>query len=134
MDLTVDKIVIESDTKNISLVEKLIDDISNQYNIHADVYGKLLLAIVEGVNNAIVHGNKLDISKKVQVEYLINDTTVQFTIIDEGKGFNFNDIPDPTLPENIEKTHGRGIFLMNHLADKIEFENNGSKVILSFNL
>ncbi len=134
MDLTVEKIVIESDTKNISLVEKLIDDISNQYNIHADVYGKLLLAIVEGVNNAIVHGNKLDITKKVHIEYLINDTSIQFTIIDEGKGFNYNDIPDPTLPENIEKTHGRGIFLMNHLADKIEFENNGSKVILSFNL
>ncbi len=134
MDLTVEKIVIESDTKNISLVEKLIDDICNQFDIHADVYGKLLLAIVEGVNNAIVHGNKLDIDKKVYVEYLITDSIIQFTITDEGDGFNYKDIPDPTLPENIEKTHGRGIFLMNHLADKIDFENNGSKVILSFNL
>ncbi len=134
MDLTVEKIVIESDTKNISLVEKLIDDISNQYDIHADVYGKLLLAIVEGVNNAIVHGNKLDLAKNVEIEYQITDSEVKFSIMDQGSGFDYNNIPDPTLPENLEKTHGRGIFLMNHLADKIEFENNGSKVILIFNL
>jgi len=58
MELTVDKLVFNSDTKNINLVEKLIDDLSNQFGLHSDVYGKLLLAVVEGVNNAIVHGNK----------------------------------------------------------------------------
>ncbi len=134
MDLTVERIVIESDIKNISLIEKLIDDVSNQYNLHSDVYGKILLAIVEGVNNAIVHGNKLDLSKKVSLEYQVSDKFVEFVITDEGCGFEFSSIPDPTLPENIEKTHGRGIFLMNHLADSIEFENNGSKVKLIFNL
>ncbi|TLX77194.1 ATP-binding protein [Labilibacter sediminis] len=126
--------VLKSDIKNISLVEKLIDDISVQFDIHADVYGKLLLAIVEGVNNAIVHGNKLDSNKDVELEYQVSDKVVEFVITDQGSGFDFTDIPDPTLPENVEKTHGRGIFLMNHLADDIDFENNGSKVKLSFNL
>lgn len=134
MDLTVEKIVLKSDIKNISLVEKLIDDISSQFDIHADIYGKLLLAIVEGVNNAIVHGNKLDENKNVELEYQISDDVIEFIISDEGLGFNFSDVPDPTLPENIEKTHGRGIFLMNHLADEIDFENNGSKVKLVFKL
>jgi serine/threonine-protein kinase RsbW len=134
MDLTVERIVIESDIKNISLIEKLIDDVSNQYNLHSDVYGKILLAIVEGVNNAIVHGNKLDLSKKVALEYQVTDKSVEFIITDEGSGFEYSSIPDPTLPENIEKTHGRGIFLMNHLADNIEFYNNGSKVKLIFDL
>jgi serine/threonine-protein kinase RsbW len=134
MDLTVERIVIESDIKNISLIEKLIDDVSNQYNLHSDVYGKILLAIVEGVNNAIVHGNKLDLSKKVALEYQVTDKSVEFIITDEGSGFEYSSIPDPTLPENIEKTHGRGIFLMNHLADNIEFDNNGSKVKLIFDL
>ncbi len=134
MDLVVEKIIIESDIKNISLIEKLIDDISNQYGLHSDIYGKLLLAIVEGVNNAIVHGNKLDAAKKVQLEYQIKEKSIEFIITDEGPGFDLNNIPDPTLPENIEKTHGRGIFLMNHLADIIEFEDNGSKVKLTFNL
>ncbi len=134
MDLIVEKIVIDSDIKNITLIEKLIDDISNQYDIHSDIYGKLLLAIVEGVNNAIVHGNKLDINKKVCLEYTITEKTLEFIIEDEGNGFDYSQIPDPTLPENVEKTHGRGIFLMNHLADEIEFENNGSTVKLIFDL
>ncbi len=134
MDLIVEKVVIDSDIKNITLIEKLIDDISSQYNLHSDVYGKLLLAIVEGVNNAIVHGNKMDVNKKVKIEYTVTDKNVEFVIEDEGIGFDYTNIPDPTLPENIEKTHGRGIFLMNHLADDIEFENNGSLVKLSFDL
>jgi serine/threonine-protein kinase RsbW len=133
MDILVEKVVIKSDITNISVVEKLIDDISTQYNLHSDIYGKLLLAIVEGVNNAIVHGNKLDKSKDVSIEYSISDNEVSFIIEDEGNGFDYESIPDPTLPENVEKTHGRGIFLMNHLADKIEFENQGSRITLIFN-
>ncbi len=129
-----ENILLQSDVKNINVVEKLIDDISTKYNLHSDIYGKLLLAVVEGVNNAIVHGNKLDSTLTVDVSYEVTDDLIQFVIKDQGNGFNFDSIPDPTLPENIEKSHGRGIFLMNHLADTIEFEENGSKVILSFNL
>ncbi len=134
MELTVDKLVFNSDTKNINLVEKLIDELSNQYNLHNDIYGKLLLGVVEGVNNAIVHGNKLDKDKNVTIYYCVEENKVLFTIIDEGTGFDYTNIPDPTKPENLEKTHGRGIFLMHHLADEIEFDNNGSTVKMQFNL
>ncbi|MCU4162426.1 ATP-binding protein [Carboxylicivirga caseinilyticus] len=134
MELTVDKLVFNSETKNINLVEKLIDDLSNHYDLHNDIYGKLLLGVVEGVNNAIVHGNKLDKSKNVTVEYSIQEDKVEFIIIDEGSGFDYTNVPDPTKPENLEKTHGRGIFLMHHLADEIEFENNGSTVKMQFNI
>jgi len=134
MELIVNKIEFGSDTKNINIVEKLIDDLSNQHDLHSDIYGKLLLAVVEGVNNAIVHGNKLNKEKIVKIEYLIDSDKVQFIIIDEGNGFDYTNIPDPTKPENIEKTHGRGIFLMHHLADKIEFENEGSIVKMTFNI
>ncbi|WP_317195173.1 ATP-binding protein [Carboxylicivirga sediminis] len=128
------KIEFNSETKNINIVEKLIDDLSAQYSLHNDIYGKLLLAVVEGVNNAIVHGNKLDKEKLVVVEYLLDDTRVEFTIKDEGTGFDYTEVPDPTKPENLEKTHGRGIFLMHHLADEIEFENEGSIVKMTFNI
>jgi len=134
MELIVNKIEFNSDTKNINIVEKLIDDISNQYDLHNDIYGKLLLAVVEGVNNAIVHGNKLDKDKFVTVEYSVDDKKVEFIIVDEGNGFDYTNIPDPTKPENIEKTHGRGIFLMHHLADKIEFDAEGSVVKMTFNI
>ncbi len=127
-----ERLVFKSDIKNINLVERLIDELSEKHNLKDDVYGKLLLSVVEAVNNAIVHGNKMDIEKDVILEYEIDDTKIDFIITDMGEGFDFNNIPDPTKPENIEKTHGRGIFLMNHLADEIEFEKNGSIVKLSF--
>ncbi len=134
MELTVNKVEFNSEIKNINIVEKLIDDLSVQFDLHNDIYGKLLLAVVEGVNNAIVHGNKLSKDKIVTVEYMIDDEKVEFTIIDQGTGFDYTNIPDPTKPENLEKTHGRGIFLMHHLADEIEFEEEGRIVKMIFNI
>lgn len=128
------RMILKSEIHNISLVEKLIDEISAEYKIHTDIYGKLLLAVVEGVNNAIVHGNKLDKEKDVVLEYQVTDKEIQVCIHDCGTGFDYNNLPDPTLPENIERTHGRGIFLMNHLADRIEFNDSGNQVSLFFNI
>ena len=125
-------LVFPSELENISRVERLIDDISSSYNLSSEIYGKISVAIIEAVNNAILHGNRLDVSKNVKVEFNIDDESIQFIIEDEGTGFDFENIPDPTLPENIEKTHGRGIFLMNHLADDIEFCENGALVDMKF--
>jgi serine/threonine-protein kinase RsbW len=129
-----EKLSITSEVRNISFVEKMVDDLSSAYKIDSDLYGKMLLAVVEGVNNAVVHGNKLDKSKTVTVEYSIINDSLYFHISDQGNGFDYTAVPDPTTPENIEKPHGRGIFLMYHLADGIEFKNNGSEVRLMFKL
>lgn len=126
------KITIHSDISNISLVEKLIDELSQQYSFHSDVYGKLLLAVVEGVNNAIVHGNKMVSEKKVTISYEVASNRISFTIRDEGQGFDHTLLPDPTTPENIERTHGRGVFLMKHLTDELAFSDKGNEVKLTF--
>lgn len=126
------KITIHSDISNISLVEKLIDELSQQYSFHSDVYGKLLLAVVEGVNNAIVHGNKMVSEKKVKISYEVESNRISFTIRDEGQGFDHTLLPDPTTPENIERTHGRGVFLMKHLTDELAFSDKGNEVKLTF--
>jgi serine/threonine-protein kinase RsbW len=81
-----------------------------------------------------VHGNKLESDKDVVLQYEITDKIIQFVITDNGPGFNYKDLPDPTKPENLEKTHGRGIFLMNHLADEVEFNEKGNEVKVIFNL
>lgn len=126
------KITIHSDISDISLVEKLIDELSQQYSFHSDVYGKLLLAVVEGVNNAIVHGNKMVSEKKVTISYEVESNRISFTIRDEGQGFDHTLLPDPTTPENIERTHGRGVFLMKHLTDELAFSDKGNEVKLTF--
>jgi len=128
------EINIASRIENISLVENLIDEISSELSIVADIYGNILIAIIEGVTNGIVHGNKYDDSKYVQIIINHSNSVLNVKISDEGNGFNFNQIPDPTKPNNVEKPDGRGVFLMEHLADEISFDKGGAIVNLKFNL
>jgi serine/threonine-protein kinase RsbW len=133
MSATHRSITFPSVIENIHLVERLIDEIVAQYHVKEDHYGELLIAMTEAVNNAIVHGNRLDASKQVTVHFnVVDDTVIRFTIEDEGPGFDYNSLPDPTAPENIEKPHGRGVFLMRQLADKCDFVDNGRVVVLDF--
>lgn len=129
-----DTIELTSDLQNISTIEKLIDNQSALCSFNDEVYGKLLLAVVEALNNAIVHGNNLDPNKKVIVHYLIDDNIIEYTISNEGDPFDPDSVPDPTAPENLEKDCGRGIFLMRHMADNVEYSNEGRTVKLTFNL
>ena len=127
-------IIIESKIENINKIENIIDEVSEKARINSEVYGKILIATVEAVNNSIMHGNKEDDSKKVKVEFTINEDFVSITIEDEGPGFNFYNVPDPTTPENIENIHGRGVYLMKHLADDVIFHGRGNKVEIKFSL
>ena len=123
---------IVSQPESINLVEKLIDEIKSEYNIHEECYGNMLVAVTEAVNNAIQHGNKYDPEKMVHVAYEIEPDQIAFTVTDEGTGFDYMTLPDPTDPENLEKPTGRGVFLMKHLADQIIFSENGKVVELYF--
>jgi serine/threonine-protein kinase RsbW len=125
---------IVSKIENLRKVEKLVDELSSEYNISADVYGNILIAALEAANNAILHGNKLNENKNVEIEVNIEDRKLKIKIVDEGEGFDYKNIPDPTAPENIENVNGRGIFLMEKLSDKMEFSRNGATVELEFNL
>ena len=126
------EISIQSQLENIALVEKMIDGLCEVYNISEEHYGNILISLTEAVNNAIVHGNRLDPDKKVMLSYEADNNTLKFTIEDEGPGFDYENLPDPTAPENIEKPHGRGVFLMRNLADKCDFLEDGRVVELEF--
>lgn len=125
---------ISSEISNIRKIENVIDELSNELMINTDSYGKILIATLEAVNNAIIHGNKTDISKHVNVGFKLKKKSLNITVRDEGKGFNPKIVPDPTSPENIENLHGRGVYLMNNLADDIEFNPDGNQVTMTFNL
>jgi serine/threonine-protein kinase RsbW len=128
------ELTINSRVENISLVENLIDELSVELSLVADIYGNILIAIIEAVTNAIVHGNKLDETKKVTIQAEYQKPYLVVRVTDEGEGFEFNSIPDPTKPDNVEKPDGRGVFLMRHLADDIAFERRGSIVNLKFKI
>lgn len=126
-------LVIKSEIENLRLVEKFVDDLSAELNLSDEIYGNILIATLEAVNNAIIHGNKQKRDLDVSIISRKDEEGLHMVIEDQGPGFNYNEIPDPTAPENIEKINGRGIFLMDKLSDKLEFEKNGAKVQLTFN-
>jgi serine/threonine-protein kinase RsbW len=123
---------LPSQIDSITEIEALIDDVCDRYCIGEDYYGNILIALTEAINNAITHGNKLNPNKKVNLDMETHHNELNFIIKDEGDGFDYNNIPDPTLPENITKLSGRGVFLMKSLADEVAFEENGTKVMLKF--
>ncbi|MEZ5053628.1 MAG: ATP-binding protein [Chitinophagales bacterium] len=128
------RLKIQSRLENVAKVESLMDDIRTQFSIEEEQYGKLLLASVEAVTNAIEHGNHHNENKIVQIIACKNATTFRLCIIDEGDGFNPDLLPDPTAPENIEQPDGRGVFLMKKLADEIYFTDGGRCVEMRFYL
>jgi len=128
------RLQITSDPKNLRMVENLIEELNEKHQIEADVFGKILVATIEAVNNAIIHGNKSDVNKKVDIDLTLEDKVVKVKICDEGEGFDHEKVPDPTAPENIENIHGRGVFLMKRLSDEIRFNNDGTSVEMTFKL
>lgn len=125
---------ITSRIESLREVEKMVDEISTACSMSSEVYGNVLIATLEAANNAILHGNKLDENKDVNLEFTWDENRLELVVTDQGKGFNYKDIPDPTAPGNVEKVNGRGVFLMEKLSDDINFMENGSKVTLIFNL
>lgn len=125
---------IPSKAENVALIEKIVNNVCESHQVQEENYGNILIALTEAVNNAIIHGNKENPLKNVDISIDSNNSNIRFIIKDEGNGFDYNNLPDPTAPENIEKLSGRGVFLMRNLADKVEFSNNGSTVTLDFKL
>jgi serine/threonine-protein kinase RsbW len=125
-------IQVPSMTENIRMIESFIDNAKEKFHLDDDIYGNIMIAVTEAVNNAIKHGNNNNKTKNVHLSLSLDESMIKFVVKDEGQGFNYDNLPDPTSPENLEKPGGRGIFLMKHLSDEVEFKENGSIVELSF--
>jgi serine/threonine-protein kinase RsbW len=130
----IDQVKIPSRLDNISVVESKVEVLKSELNLEDAIYGNVMLAVVEAVTNAIQHGNRYSPEKNVTFETHRSTHNLRFTISDEGEGFDPNRVPDPTLPENIEKPCGRGVFLIRNLADGVNFEDDGRTIQLTFNI
>lgn len=128
------KIQIPSLPENIRIVESFIDNAKEKFALTDDIYGNIMIAVTESVNNAIIHGNKIDRNKNVLLQLDFEESFIRFTVTDEGPGFDYQNLPDPTSPDNLNKPGGRGIFLMKHLCDEVEFNNEGREVKITFYL
>ncbi len=129
---TTSKVRFSSTYDNLAKVEKLVEEVCEENQVSEDYYGNILVAVTEAVNNSIQHGNKFDPAKDIEIEYEKREDELVFRITDQGHGFDYTNIPDPTDPQNLEKINGRGVFLMRHLADKVNFLENGRIVEMCF--
>jgi len=118
----------------LAVVERMVSDLCDEHEIDSDLFGNMLVALTEAVTNAYVHGNGSDPQKSVDFSIDRKQNEITFKIKDQGAGFDYNNLPDPLAPENIEKENGRGIFLMRSLADEVEFNESGNEVEVMFQL
>jgi serine/threonine-protein kinase RsbW len=126
---------LKSTKENIHQVEKFVEDICDEFNINNTYFGNILVALTEAVSNAIVHGNKNEVNKDIHITFESKPIGLSFTIQDQGNGFDFNNIPDPTdLAVELNEEEGRGIFLMKVLADEVNFLENGKSIELIFKI
>ncbi len=125
---------ISSDIHNIMVVEKFIEAFSERFKVPEKLNARISLSVIEAVNNAILAGNKMQADKNVDLEAELCGDVLKVTVRDEGGGFDYTNIPDPTLPDNLGKSTGRGLYLMKSLSDELIFSNKGASVTLIYKL
>lgn len=124
---------LPSKLESIVDLENFLESLQIRLAIPEEIFGNIQMCLNEAVINAISHGNKLNESKKVYINVEVQPAKkLIFTIKDEGPGFDYNKISDPTLPENLEALSGRGIYIIRHLADQVIFNKEGNEMELHF--
>lgn len=128
------EITISSRFENIELVQVIAEHLCETSGLDEDGSHWVGMAVREAVANAIKHGNKMDIRKRVNATFDLQDSQLDITIIDEGQGFDPEAVSDPLTPQNIMKTSGRGIFYMKTFMDRIQYSfqpGGGTSLLMS---
>jgi serine/threonine-protein kinase RsbW len=124
------KVVIASKLKEARKAEDALLREAQRRGYSESAMFAIKLALEEGLNNAIKHGNAYDPGKVVQVDFDVTPQQASITITDQGEGFDPGAVPDPTADENLERPCGRGIMLMRAYMDKVEYNRRGNQVRL----
>jgi serine/threonine-protein kinase RsbW len=90
----------------------------------------LFIALDEAFVNAVKHGNKYDANKTIKISAEVSTKEARFTIEDEGEGFDVSQIPDPTNPENLFKTSGRGVLFIHNIMDEVTYNERGNRLTM----
>jgi hypothetical protein len=124
----------ESDPIILNDVEEIVVHFIKENDIPKSLRYKIIVSSLEAITNSIYHGNCCDVQKIVQFGLERRSDKVVVYVEDEGSGFDYTSLPDPTSPENLENPTGRGVFLMTKLSDYVEFNTRGNRVQLYFNI
>lgn len=121
-------LTIKSDISKLRNVESFVNELFIANNLPTKHFNNVLLCISEAVVNSIQHGNKNDANKKVSIFADCESESIVVKVKDEGEGFSFEDIPDPTLIDNLKNESGRGIHIIKALSEQIEYCNRSNSI------
>ena len=119
---------------NIEKVRLFLEQIFLDGGLNHRSFNRVFLGLSEAVNNAIIHGNNLNSEKQVYILISYFEGMLMIEVKDEGEGFPFDCIEDPTIDKNLKKESGRGIFLIRNIADNIQYFDGGRGVAIKYNI
>lgn len=129
------ELIIRSLPEDLFALESFIEEVCDTYHINNTYFGNITVALTEAAQNAFVHGNSRDTKKEIHISFSTSSAGLSFTVKDQGRGFNYKNIPDPHDEPSEEVVFpGRGIFLIKSLADYVEFKGEGNEIEIVFKI
>lgn len=123
---------LESTLESVNKVEQVAEEFAAKAGFDEDTVPHIAMAVREAAVNAVIHGNRYDTAKHINVSFEASSTGLTVHVADEGTGLDPDTIPDPLAPENILRGSGRGIFLIRAFMDEVHFRQRhpGTEIIL----
>lgn len=121
------RIVFRSNVMWLEAVQGVAEDLGQRVGFDDDGRFAISMALREGINNAIIHGNRRDASKDVEIEFWVHEDRLEIRIRDEGRGFDRAKLPDPLQPQNLLRPSGRGVFLIKHYMDTVDLAHSARR-------
>lgn len=134
MPLNKMEIVISSDPMELNQVETFIKEIFVKNSLNTELFFKVMVCVKEAVTNSMMHGNKYSTNKQVRIQSYSCHKFLYFRIIDQGDGFDFLNLPDPTDIENLKKETGRGIYIIKTISNETGFKEKGNVIEFKIDL
>ncbi len=125
---------LASDLNELERIERFVLDTAKLASCNSETKHNIMLVLTEAVTNAILHGNRQQPEKTVDVSADVSKDRIVLTVQDQGDGFDPKKVPNPLDEKNILKSSGRGVWLMQEFSDKVRFLDGGRKVVLIFDL
>ena len=117
---------LPSSMQHVYLLDVVVSEVLKEVGFTEETQEQINLAAIEAGTNAIKHGNKEDPRKRATIQFILDDDKLTIVIQDEGDGFTRQEVADPLDPENLLKSSGRGLFLMEACMDAVTYEANGT--------